>query len=184
MKLRIWVLGTSILFAPSLLPATVHAGRHIERSHCGGAFAPHYIPAALDLDPWFDRLEDRLKQEKSFKALCSLLEKRFNNGQNAICTLRVNKEGQMSDFVMSETSGIQSIDSRIIKFVSSLRSLEATPNNLPEIRGIQLELWKKGSEIILSTQLDATTRAKRDPVVFYNEPSSRSRYERKLSRSL
>jgi hypothetical protein len=135
-----------------------HAGQHIETS-TDVNIESSMNHAIYDLGPWFDKFEAELQKKKNYKTFISSLANAFKQDENIICKFSVTKDGNVRSPHISSSSSNKDLDHTLIELIEETR-LSKVPNNVPVMRGMQIEFWKAENKIFLWSQLDKETYSK------------------------
>lgn len=166
-KSTLVIASASVLIGSS---NTAIAGEHMYWSSCGHKDAMD-VMATLDLGTWFDNFESSLRGQPEYFDFVSLLSKQLNHNENVVCTFSIDRNGIINNLRIRTPSSKENIDNQLLSLVKKIKFAK-TPNNLPEVKGVEIEFWKQESKILFWSQLNRATRYKKYEYVNYFGPNS------------
>lgn len=164
-KTTLVIASVAALFGSS---NTAIAGEHMYWTSCGPKDGMD-VMATLDLGRWFDSFESSLQEQLEYLEFVNLLSKQLNQNENVVCIFSVDRNGTVNNLRIGTSSGKENIDNQLISLVRKIKFAK-TPNNLPEVKGIEIEFWKQKGKILLWSQLNRATRYKKYKYANYFGP--------------
>lgn len=153
-----------IIFGSALVISVpqVSAGTHTECSGFGDNDSYDVSRAIVeDLSPWATEVTKKISCAQNFKEFEKLLQLRFSDSENVVCSYTVNRDGVIENLRIgypSHSSGSKDIDAQALSLVQSVGPLPKPPNNIASVRGMRTEFVKLGStgheRIIVGTFLN------------------------------